>query len=199
MNLELKQKNEATVELKPLTLWLVDDNAAYRQLLTEMFVQSEAMYGIYCERQFSSAEAMLEALRVEPTPDVILSDVQMRGMSGVDAVTPIKRLSSRVRVVLLTAFYDSHAALRAHRDGAAAFLLKRYTFVQIAAFVRDPRFARQMLRSETPAATIPSSEAVDPAFLCQNPHRLWQWWEAGKTLLGVFLRSKTPASYLPKT
>jgi len=196
--MKLELDSESAIELKPLTLWLVDDNAAYRQLLAEMFVQSEAMYGIYCERQFSSAEAMIEALVVEPKPDVILSDVQMRGMSGVDSVVPIKRLAPRVQVVLLTTFYDSEAALQAHRDGAAAFLLKSYTFEQIAAFVRDPRAARRSLRSESPADTAPSPEAAGRSFLRRSPHRLWQWW-AGRSLLRIFLPSRTPVSSMPRS
>lgn len=190
--------SESAVELKPLTLWLVDDNADYRRLLTDMFVQSEAMFGIYCERQFNSAEAMLEALRVEPEPDVILSDVQMPGMSGVDSIVPIKRLAPPVQVILLATFYDSDAALRAHRDGAAAFLLKRYPFEQIAALVRDPRIARRVFGAETSTSATSSDQAAASEPLRRKPHQRWHWWEAGRTLLRVFLRSRSPAA-LPKS
>lgn len=199
MNLELEQKDEATTRAKPLTLWLVDDNAAYREALAELFRQVEAAQGLYCARQFDSAEALLEVLAKESAPDVILSDVQMGGMSGVEAVALIKQIAPQTRVILLTTFYNSSAALQAHRNGAEAFLLKRYAFEQIAAAVRASRTARKPPGSEPAADMVLSPEAASHTFLRRSPLRWWQWWETGRTLLRIFLRSRTPTSAWPKS
>src|SRR5581483_4167564 len=75
-------------------------------------------------RQFESAEAVLEALGQDAPPDVILMDVHMGGISGLEAVRPIKAVASSTRVLILTALSDWESKTQALRDGASDFLLK---------------------------------------------------------------------------
>lgn len=119
---------------RTLTLWLVDDHAQYRQLLAEQFNRDP---NIRCAKQFDSAEAVLAALQTSAAPDVILSDIQMGRMGGVEAVAPIKRLAPATHVVMLTTFFNPSAERTAQRAGAAGFLLKRYDFSQILEFVQN--------------------------------------------------------------
>lgn len=154
MKLELEESKQRPCAEQVTTLWLVDDNAEYRRLLAEQFSH---MPDFNCARQFGSAEALLEALAVELAPDVILSDVQMPKLSGVDAVAPIKRLAPRTHVVLLTTFYDSKLALKAHQDGASGFLLKRYAFREIVEYLQKTvsgRRSRQIEGMEWPQPPI---------------------------------------------
>src|SRR5688572_9754923 len=67
----------------PIRVWLTDDNAGFRELLEQLLVRSG---GFNCELQFNSAESLLDGLTTEPAPDVILLDVEMGGMTGVDAL-----------------------------------------------------------------------------------------------------------------
>ena len=82
-------QTRASLEIQPTDafkripeLWLVDDNREIRRLLADLLQRDGTMQ---CTRQFSSAESLLAALEKESAPDAILLDVQMRGMSGVDA------------------------------------------------------------------------------------------------------------------
>lgn len=57
-------------------------------------------------------------------PDVIVSDISMPGMNGLDAMTELKRSGLKCRFVFLTMHVDPEIAARVLREGASAFLLK---------------------------------------------------------------------------
>jgi DNA-binding NarL/FixJ family response regulator len=107
--------------MKPLSLWLAEDDDTVRELLSEFFNRSE----LKCARQFSCAEHVVNALQHETAPDVVLLDINMGGLDGIEAIEPIKRLASGVRVFIMTTFYDSMALARARNAGASGFFLKR--------------------------------------------------------------------------
>ena len=116
-----RNNNSRHVEDGPIKLWLVDDSKSFRSLLAD-FLKSEG--GFECSRQFDSAEALLEGLAQETPPDVILLDVNMRGISGLEALRPIKAIASSTRVLMLTSLSDRDSKTQALRDGASDFLLK---------------------------------------------------------------------------
>jgi DNA-binding NarL/FixJ family response regulator len=105
----------------PIRVWLVDDQEPLRLLLAELLRRFDS---VYCDRQFSSAEALLEQLRPENAPDVLLMDVQMPGMGGLDAIEKVAAAAPRTRVIMMTTFYDAERAARARQNGAFAFLVK---------------------------------------------------------------------------
>ncbi|HEX5219610.1 MAG TPA: response regulator transcription factor [Verrucomicrobiae bacterium] len=118
------QTNSALTPLpatRPIRVWLTDDNAGFRELLEELLERSG---GFNCELQFNSAEALLDGLTTEPAPDVILLDVEMGGMTGVDALRPVRALAPEVRVLIITSFWDPLYEVQALRNGASAYLIK---------------------------------------------------------------------------
>jgi DNA-binding NarL/FixJ family response regulator len=68
--------------------------------------------------------AALVAAALRLRPDVIISDISMPGLNGLDAMTQLKRSGLRCRFVFLTMHADPEIAARALREGASAFLLK---------------------------------------------------------------------------
>ena len=118
----------ATASTTPIRVWLTDDNAGFRELLEQLLVRSE---GFNCELQFHSAESLLEGLASEPAPDVILLDVEMGGMTGVEALRPIRELAPNVRVLIVTSFWDPMYEAQALRDGASAYLIKAHAPVNL--------------------------------------------------------------------
>ena len=199
MKLEQEPEKEAEGGHPVTTLWLVDDNADYRQMLADLFSRDS---NIHCARQFESAEAVLQALETEAAPDVILSDVRMGGMSGADSVAPIKRLAPRTNVVLLSTMYDSVVAKTAQRAGASGFLLKWYEFSQISEYIQKlgPRpclslvsaNVRQEFATPPPSSLTPSSAAL----ASPKPSR----WSCGivRQLLGVLaFPTKQPSRLFP--
>jgi DNA-binding NarL/FixJ family response regulator len=118
----MNKVSETNTISRPLNLWLAEDDDQIRGLLAELISRSGK---IQCSRQFSSAEAVLDSLGEEQPPDLILLDINMEEMSGVDAILPIKRLASGTRVFIMTTFCDTSEVERARSAGASGFFLKR--------------------------------------------------------------------------
>ncbi len=148
----------------PVRVWVVDDKDEVRELVVEALSFERE---IFCDREFSSAEALLEALGRDLPPDVVLTDVHMGGMTGVDALRFIPMLAPSVRVLVMTTFYDSIQEAAALRLGASAFFLKSCGPEEIARSIRvsmlDSGIGERMaaIRSETQLANdgapVPSS------------------------------------------
>ena len=120
---EREARTESFAVERPVRVWLVDDKEVIRSLLRGAL---ESYGWLECEREFGSAEDVLEALGRQRSPDLILLDNHMGGMSGVEAIRPIKLLAPGVRVVMLTTFSDRIDEADARRAGASDFLLKSY-------------------------------------------------------------------------
>lgn len=121
---------------KTLSLWLAEDDDAVRELLSEFFNRS----ALKCIRQFSKAEEVIRALKeTEVQPDIILLDINMGMLDGIEAIGPIKRLASDVRVFIMTTFYDNIALDRARQAGASGFFLKRDDWDDAIARMLDRR------------------------------------------------------------
>ena len=123
------RRTKGTADASLLTVWLVDNDREFSSLLAGLLDRQKE---IDCSRFFSSAEAVLDALRREAPPDVILLDIEMDGINGLEAIRPIKALAGSTRVFMLTSFYDSQRRSRALRDGATDFLLKADTVDRIS-------------------------------------------------------------------
>ena len=132
---EVENRGRSAV-IQAVRVWLVDDDDSFRELLATLLQLQE---GVDCDRQFASAESAIEALAREPAPDVILLDVQMKGLSGLDAIRPIKELAAHTQILMLTAFYDSQRRARALREGATDFLVKIDTVEKISRQIRQTR------------------------------------------------------------
>lgn len=123
------------METDVLRVWLVDDQDAIRQPLAHLLNLEP---GVECIRNFSSAIAVLPALQ-EQTPDVILLDVQMPGMSGVEAVRHFKALAPATMVLMLTAFADGDSRQQSLAAGAEDYLLKYLSPGEIIAAIRSAK------------------------------------------------------------
>lgn len=188
-NVEFPQVHQtvAAPERSCVRVWLTDDNLGFRNLLAQLLARSGEFV---CERQFHSAEALLDGLATEPAPDVILLDVEMGGMNGVDALIPIRALAPSVRVLIVTSFFDPFYDAKASRDGASAFLLKadapqnlaRAIHRALASPIRLPVTVQADFR-QLPAPTARVRLSSAKSLIGRVPSWLAQ---AAKVLLGHF-------------
>ena len=105
----------------PIRLWLVEDCDAVRELLVRL-LNEEA--GIQCLRSFASSEAMLSALAQESPPQLILSDLNLPGRSGIQAISAVRWLAPATPVVIMTSMPDPVQQAAALAAGAAGFVSK---------------------------------------------------------------------------
>ncbi len=133
------------------TLWIVEDHAAFRRTLVRVL---NAEPDLQCPRDFDSCEKLLAALAKPEVPDLILLDVGLPGMSGLDGIRLIKERAPKALVVILTVFEDDDKVFQAICAGAAGYLLKTSSGADITQAVRDalaggspmnPRIARRVL------------------------------------------------------
>jgi DNA-binding NarL/FixJ family response regulator len=133
------------------TLWIVEDHAAFRRTLVRV-LNSEP--DLQCPRDFDSCEKALAALTHDDAPDLILLDVGLPGMSGLDGICLFKERAPKSLIVILTVFEDDDKVFQAICAGAAGYLLKTSSVTDITQAVRDalaggspmnPRIARRVL------------------------------------------------------
>jgi DNA-binding NarL/FixJ family response regulator len=105
----------------PACVWLVEDNHTFRNTVARVLSDVE---GIECTQHFSNAEDALDALIGGGVPDVVLLDVQLPGLNGIEAIHKIKSISPATRIVILTAFNDHEKVFKAVCAGASGYLLK---------------------------------------------------------------------------
>ena len=123
---------------------VVDDDPRIRTSLLSA-LQSDGM----TIRAAESAESALAALGEEPT-EVVLTDVKMPGMSGLDLLRMLKDRSPDLDVVLMTAFDDLPTVAEAMREGAADFLVKPLDLHQLRGVldrVFEDRQARKRVKA----------------------------------------------------
>lgn len=112
---------------------IVEDNKTTRESL-ETIVNLSSEYRCVCV-----CETAEEALRVIPghQPGVVLMDIQLPKMSGVECVARLKELLPSVQVIMLTVYQDPERIFRALRAGASGYLLKRATPEMVLNAIRD--------------------------------------------------------------
>lgn len=103
--------------MTPFTLYVVDDESSITEGIR---LALEADYGI---RTFADAESALSAIRATP-PDLILLDIGLPGISGLDALAEIKKVHPTLPVIMITAYEDVDSVVTAMKQGAYDYIVK---------------------------------------------------------------------------
>jgi DNA-binding NarL/FixJ family response regulator len=125
---ENSQQAQSTIRV-----WLVDDNDDVRLPMADLLDKQPRLKA---ERQFSCAEAALEALRLHEPPQVVLLDLNLGSKSGIDAIRPFKAAAPNARILMFTTFFDTIAEAEAREAGATGFLLKSYDVSQVTELIQ---------------------------------------------------------------
>lgn len=105
-----------------LSVIIFEDNALLRESISSLITLREdwQLKGAY-EHVLAVKENVLEH-----KPDLILMDIDMPGMTGIEAVKQIRKLDSTMPIIMLTVFDDNVHVLEAIRAGASGYLLKKH-------------------------------------------------------------------------
>ena len=112
---------------------VVEDDARLQQHLIKLL---DLPADITCLCAASSAEEALEKIP-KYQPDVVLMDINLPGISGIDCIRELKRKIPRLEVVMLTAYEEEDNIFRALKEGASGYLLKSSTPEDIYNAIRD--------------------------------------------------------------
>jgi len=116
---------------RPRTILVVDDEAAQRRLLCG-FVESLG----FRAQEASSAEEALEMIRGH-APDMVLLDVRLPDMSGIEALAEIRKMADKLPVLLITAYADLRQAVAAVKGGADDYLAKPVDLDELETAISD--------------------------------------------------------------
>jgi DNA-binding NarL/FixJ family response regulator len=130
--------DEATLTVKklkkisPIRVMLVDDHPAFRKGMAAL-IESEP--GLEVVAQTGNGSEALELYR-EKQPDIVLMDLRLPGLGGVEATIAIRKEFPDARVIVLTTFDTDEDIYRAIQSGAKSYLLKDTPEDELAATIR---------------------------------------------------------------
>jgi two-component system nitrogen regulation response regulator GlnG len=120
---------------KPLEVWIVDDDQSVRWVLEKALRQADIS-----TRTFERAEHLLDAIE-SGSPDVLITDVRMPGMSGLALLERLNQSLPGLPIIVITAHSDLENAVAAYRGGAFEYLPKPFDIDEAVDLVK--KAARQ--------------------------------------------------------
>jgi len=117
----------------PITVYIVEDDAKLRGSIHK-FINLHPDFT--CPQAFSSGEDLLEC-DFEPKPDVVMVDINLPGMTGIECVGRLKHKLPEVQVMILTVYENSNRIFEALTAGASGFLVKNTPPDKVLEALRD--------------------------------------------------------------
>jgi len=131
---------------------IVEDNVKIRNLIQRYLDMQD---GISCSVAVDSVEEMLDYLKEKELPDILLMDIQLPGMSGIEGIGIIKQDYPEIDIIMLTIYHDSHKIFDSLKAGASGYLLKHTSLPEIKDAIEDlakggapmsPQIARKVIQ-----------------------------------------------------
>jgi len=144
----------------PIQVSIVEDNEQLRGTLARLLNRAD---GFACLSQYGTAEAALEGLPKD-RPQVVLMDINLPGLNGVECVRRLKQIAPEISAVMLTAYEDTENIFNALAAGANGYLLKRAPRAELLEAIREvhrggspmtTHIARKVVQSFQRAAPVP--------------------------------------------
>lgn len=156
----------ASTPEKPIRLILIEDHADFRESVSMVL---EKRGGYHCVGGFSTMEDALEAIQGGLVADLVLSDLGLPGMSGIEGIRQVRSLLPDARVLVLTAFTDKTKVFAALEAGAHGYLVKAGSALRLMETLEevlaggtplDPKIAGMILQTFRKLSPIPEAESL---------------------------------------
>jgi RNA polymerase sigma factor (sigma-70 family) len=117
----------------PIAVSIVEDNDKLRGTLAQVLNRAD---GFHCVSDYGSAEDALKDLP-QVRPDVVLMDINLPGMNGVECVRQLKQLLPQTQVMMLTVYEDTENIFNALTAGASGYMLKRTSSPELLEAIQE--------------------------------------------------------------
>lgn len=140
-----------------ISVCIVEDDSDLRESIRK-FINLNAGFG--CPYVFASAEELLKST-LNPQPNVVLMDINLPGMSGIECVSRLKQMMPEVQIMMLTVYENSNRIFEALAAGASGFLVKNTPPEKLLEAIRDvangggpmsSHIARKVIQAFQPAS-----------------------------------------------
>ncbi|HCT98654.1 MAG TPA: nitrogen regulation protein NR(I) [Methylococcaceae bacterium] len=139
------------------TVWIVDDDKSIRWVM-EKALQKAAM----TTRSFVNAQELLAALQQDRLPDVLMTDIRMSTMNGLELLAKLQVLYPQLPVIIMTAYSDLDSTVAAFHGGAFDYLPKPFDIQEVVALARRACVhAKQQRHSEDKPVSLKSNDIAD--------------------------------------
>jgi two-component system, NarL family, response regulator LiaR len=145
--------------METITVMLIDDHRVVRQGLRDFL---ELQGDIEVVGEAASGEEGVQLAR-ELLPDVVLMDLVMPGIDGVEATRRVKAASPSTKVIVLTSFVDDNKVFPAIKAGAISYLLKDISPEDLAHAIRAAQRNEAVLHPEVAAKLMQEFSTPRPA------------------------------------
>ena len=184
------------------TVIVVEDRTRIRETIVDLINETD---GLRCAGSYGSCEALLERLADE-VPDVILMDIGLPGMSGIDGVKAVKARFPDVDILMHTVFDDDEKIFQSILAGASGYVLKNAEADELIRAIREIRVGAPMRASiaRRMLAMMRGKEAkpTDALNLTPREMEIMQWLVEGlsykKIAEKLFISPLTVHSHLTK-
>jgi len=137
----------------------VEDSDKFRETLARVLNRSE---GFRCISQFPNAEDALKALP-QDKPEVVLMDINLPGMNGVECVRQLKQLMPTIQVMMLTVYEDTENIFNALAAGATGYMLKRTPRDELLEAIREVHRGGSPMTTHIARKVVLSFQRAAPA------------------------------------
>jgi DNA-binding NarL/FixJ family response regulator len=175
------EKTTASIDDDSIRVWVIEDHVDFRATVMRVL----SLEADFAAQSFERCEEALALFKSGATAHVILLDIGLPGMSGLEAITLFKAASPPTQIIMLTAFDDPPKVRKAIQAGATGYLLKTAEAREITRSVRevldggaplDTHIARHVL------AMVSGGGGVDRYGLAPRERETLEGLVAGKTV-----------------
>jgi DNA-binding NarL/FixJ family response regulator len=143
----------------PINVSIVEDSDNFRETLARVLNRAE---GFRCISQYPNAEDALKALPKDK-PDVVLMDINLPGMNGVECVRQLKAAVPTIQVMMLTVYEDTENIFNALAAGASGYMLKRTARDELLEAIREVHRGGSPMTTHIARKVVQSFQRAAPA------------------------------------
>jgi len=134
---------------------IVDDDPQLRQSFERLLLQEG-----YAVQTASTGEAALAAMKQNQL-DLVIMDVCLPGMSGLDALRTMREVDSKTPVIIMTAFGTTETAIEATKIGAFDYVLKPFEIPEVLSLIKRAIEAGRIMRSRVAMDGLPQEGSLE--------------------------------------
>ncbi len=149
----------SSTESAPIKVCIIEDHADFRNTLRAAI---EAVPALMCDSSFSNAEDAFEHLSASSPPDIIVLDLGLPGMDGIEAIPKLREIAPETKVLILTVFENKTRVFQALGAGASGYLMKASGIKSIIQGIKDAHNGIAPLSAEIAQMVFATFSAFKP-------------------------------------
>lgn len=151
---------------QPISIVVVDDHRFMRELISAMLARQKGRYRVVAEK--ADGTTAIQACK-DLAPDLLILDINLPDLSGIDAVPQIRKVAPSTRILLCTAFATDDRLVEALRSGADGFVEKTNTWDDFIEAVERVSGGERFFRAQSSSASTDAGNTLHAEVSAPSP------------------------------